>query len=134
MDRTGYTDVGALEAGLFHLYLVFTAGTSGAIPTTFTYNAGFGSVTLSSPGAITVHLQDSYVALVQFDGSIQQGTFDKTHACEVDLKTDLVADATDPRVVVEMRTDDGTAALADMATGDIFRLHLTLKAIAESGF
>lgn len=125
MDRFLYTDRGALEKRTCDLYLVFTAGTSGVIPTTFTHAEGFGTITLDSTGVITANLQDTYYDLLFCDGRIKQASASVSTASRVELKTNSVTSGTAPLVTVNLlASDDG--AVADMGTGDIFFLHLIL--------
>lgn len=126
MDRFLYTDRGAAVKRIADVYLMFTAGTAGAIPTTLTYAEYIESVTLDSTGVITVNLQDAYVDCIGCEGNIEQASDSAATArYVVPADTTDVGDATAPKVVVNLIAgDDG--ALADMAVGDIFRLHLTL--------
>ncbi len=126
MNRTLYTDRGGAQKRVADIWLVFTAGTAGAIPTDLTYAEFIDSVTLDSTGVITVNLQDTYIEALEIDGSIEQATDAATTAGYIvpDNSTD-VGSATAPKVVVRMLRPD-TGAVADMAAGDIFRLHIAL--------
>lgn len=126
MNRFLFTDRGASIKRICDVYLMFTAGTAGAIPAQpFTYGEFIDTVVLDSTGVISVHLQDAYVDCVEITGSVAQASPSTSTASRVtpDISTN-VSDATDPKAVIRMLKADGT--VADMAAGDIFRLHLAL--------
>lgn len=126
MNRTLFTDRGGAQKRVADVWLMFTAGTAGAIPTDLTYAEFISSVVLDSTGVITVHLQDTYIDVIEIDGTITQASASVSTASRVvPAPTTNVGSATDPKVVINMlASDDGL--VADMAVGDIFRLHLAL--------
>lgn len=125
MDRSLYPDRGSAQKRIADIWLMFTAGTSGAIPTTLDYAEFISSVVLSGTGIITVNLQDVYIDALEIDGSVEQASLSASTASRVTpaAATD-VGDATTPKVVVQLLKADGTAA--NMAIGDVFRLHIAL--------
>jgi hypothetical protein len=128
MNRTLYQDNGSLDKRTCDLHLKFTAGTSGAIPSTFTYAEGIAAVELTTTGTVKVSLQDSYVALLNVYGTIKQASASTATAAYFELLTDDVAPssvATTPSLTVVMRRPD-TGALVDMATGDVFYMTIEL--------
>jgi len=126
MDRFIYTDRGGSQKRICDIWIMFTAGASGAIPTNLAYADFVSSITLDSTGVISVHLQDVYVDVLEIDGSIAQTTPSVSTACVVRPSIDTdVGDATDPVVVVRLLADDD-GLVANMGTGDVFRLHLAL--------
>lgn len=126
MDRFLYQDRGSAQKRIADVWLMFTAGTAGAIPTSLDYAEYISSVVLDSTGVITVHLQDVYIDCIEIDGSIAQATPSVSTASRVvpSISTN-VGSATDPKVVINMlASDDGL--VANMAAGDVFRLHFAL--------
>jgi hypothetical protein len=129
-NRFFFTDRGSLDKGLADLYCQFTAGTSGAVPTTraaFTQINGFLSVVLSGTGLYTFNLQDPYLEIADYTVNVKQGTFDKTHAGMATLETNSVSSATAPLAAFQFRTTDGNGTAAAVTSGDIVRVHLTLR-------
>lgn len=126
MDRMLFTDRGGSQKRIADIWIMFTAGTAGAIPTTLDYAEFVSSIVLDSTGVISVHLQDAYIDVLEIDGSVAQGTPAATTAGYVvpDATTN-VGSATDPKVVVRMLRPD-TGAVANMVSGDVFRLHIAL--------
>ncbi len=134
MNRFQFTDRGALEKGITDLLLVFTAGTSGAVPSTLTNEQGIASVVLDSTGVLSVHLQDTFFQLLYAEGEIQQASASNVTAWQVVRKSEDVGSATDPKVVFNLYGQDsvsGLRALANMAVDDVITIHLVLKHIAD---
>jgi hypothetical protein len=130
MNRRNYQDVASARANTVNLYLRFTAGTSGAIPSKpYTENMGFGTVTLSSTGVLSIALNDSWSSLIHADAQIIQSSESNATAFEATVKTNSVTSGTAPLVVVHMFAENASTharELANMAIGDVFSLHLVV--------
>lgn len=139
MNRFLFTDRGGLEKGLVDLWLVLTAGTSGAIPSltaTSSRANGISSVVLDSTGVVSVHLQDNFAGLEAVDGTIAQATFSNTTASLVALgapSTEDCGSATDPKVVFNLFASGaaGVRVLANMAAGDVLRIHMVFRKLVD---
>lgn len=135
MDRFCNQDAAAFQPGIIELDVIFTAGTSGAVPTTFgdfTMADGLDGTTpmeLAATGLYTCYLADAYVALLP--GStfqVIQATYDASHACRGEIDTDDVADGTTPLVTFQA-VQNGTGAAAAVTEGDVVHIHLRLQRV-----
>jgi hypothetical protein len=131
-NRFLFTDRGSLDKGLADLFCQFTAGTSGAVPThaSLTQSNGFGEPVLSGTGLYTFHLSDPWVALADYNVTVQQGTFDATHGYLANLVTNSITSGSDPLVSFQIRNLAGTAAA--LTSGDIIRVHLIVRKMASN--
>ncbi len=131
MDRFTFTDESGFQPGRVTLDIEFAAGTSGAVPTDladYVRSNGIDSMELAATGVYTVHLSDSYVALIGGTFSVQQATYSASAGQEgyvIDTGTD-VTDSDDPSVTFQC-TQPGTGAATAAVSGDIVRITLTLQ-------
>jgi hypothetical protein len=117
-----YTDRASFEKGQVDIWLEFTATTSGAVPSTLTRAKGISSVVLTSTGLLTVNLRSTYAYLFEVTGSIAQASLSaSTGMIVTPAITTAVTHATVPKIVLNMLSAAGAAA--DMAIGDVFRMH-----------
>lgn len=104
------------ESYVNDVYLGFTSGASGAVPTTLTRSNGITSVVRNSTGNYTVTFDDSWVALVDFSGFVNQASYSASGAVHVRIKADALATVATHTVTIETVTAAG--AVVDMASGD----------------
>jgi hypothetical protein len=105
--------------------LVFTAGTSGAVPSSFIYSNGISGITLSGSN-YTVALQDSYVALLGTPpGTVIQASYSASGATTAKVSAQNVTSGTAPTVTITCYEANGTATA--MATGDTLYITIRLK-------
>jgi hypothetical protein len=134
MDRYINQDEGAFQPGRVKLDIQFTAGTSGAVPTTFsafTIADGLdGSLTtpmtLTGTGVYTCLLADAYVRLLSAKFSVIQATYNAAHGQEGYVITNSVTDATTPAVAFQCTRPDTGAAVA-VTSGDVVCITLELQ-------
>lgn len=116
MDRSDvYMDEQSFTPGRVTVDLEFTAGTSGAVPSTLTRAKGIASVTKSTNDYI-VTFQDAYVAYVNGYGGIIQASVDATKAFRLAVTAVSLANKT---VTLSPTAADGTAQ--PLVSGDILR-------------
>ncbi|HUG50896.1 MAG TPA: hypothetical protein VLZ78_07860 [Terrimesophilobacter sp.] len=122
-----FQDRAAYEKGLADLFLEFTAGTSGAIPTSPTRALGivWSGVTLTATGLITIPLQMPWPFNIICVANVTQNSLSASTGmvCTPDKTTD-VASATAPKIAFNLLTAAG--ARANMGTSDVFRMHAIL--------
>jgi len=121
MDRHVSQDGADFQERTVNVDLVFTAGTSGAVPSTLTYSEGIASISLSGNN-YTVTFQDGYVAYLNGFGHVIQASYSASGATRVAPSATAVASST-PTVTLTCYEANGTAI--PMATGD--ELHFTFK-------
>ncbi len=129
MDRFTFTDESGFQPGRVTLDIEFAAGSSGAVPTTlgdYTRSSGIDSMSLAATGLYTVHLSDCYTGLISGTFSVEQATYDASHACRGEVDTADVGDATDPLVTFQA-IQNGTGAAVAATSGDIVRITLVLQ-------
>ncbi len=129
MDRFTFTDQSAFQPGRVTLDIEFAAGSSGAVPTSlsdYVRSNGIDSMDLAATGLYTVHLSDCYVGFIGGTLSIEQATYDASHACRGEVAVADVTDADDPLVTFQA-IQNGTGAAAAATSGDIVRITLTLQ-------
>ncbi len=99
------------------LDLVWTSGSSGAVPSALTTSAEVASVVHGATGVYVVTLKGVPYRLNVFKESIQQASYSKTGACKVRITaTDLAAKTITLLVV------DGDGDAVEPTTNDIIRL------------
>ena len=132
MDRYTNQDGSGFQPGIVELDVIFTAGTAGAVPTSFgafTMADGLDGTTpasLAATGKYTFNLADAYVALLPGSSfTVIQASYDATHARSGDVITNSVTDGTTPLVTFQAVNSAG-AATAVTAT-DIVMVHLRLQ-------
>lgn len=123
MDRNVSQDGADFQDRTVHVDLVFTAGTSGAVPSTFTYSAGIASVALTSTTYV-VTLQDGYVAYLNGYGNVIQASYSASGATRAAISAQSVTGTT-PTVTITCYTAAGAAVA--MATGDQLSFTIRLK-------
>lgn len=123
MDRNVSQDGADFQDRTVNIDLVFTAGTSGAVPASFTYSAGVASVALSSTNYV-VTLQDGYVAYLNGHGNVIQASYATTGATRAAISAQNVTGTT-PTVTLTCYNASGTAVA--MATGDQLSFTIRLK-------
>jgi hypothetical protein len=121
MDRHVNQDLMSFQDNVVEIDLVFTAGTSGAVPSSFTFGAGVKGVAVSGNNYV-VTLQDGYRAFLSGSGGVLQASYSASGACHVNVSADA-SSATTPTLTLSCYEANGTACL--MATGDI--LHYTFR-------
>jgi hypothetical protein len=128
MDRSDLGQDGLdFELRTVNMDLQFTAGTSGAVPTTFTFSKGIKSVVLTSTEYL-VTFQDVYGAFLNLVGAnVLQATPSATTAQYGEVTTvNVGAASTSPNTVgVTFKKGDGTATA--LSTGDIAYITFRLK-------
>lgn len=116
--------VGSTTRGSFLACIQFTAGTSGAVPTTFTRARGIYSIAKSTNDYI-ITLNRGVTALVDwFQPHVIQASPSTTGAWEVKVTAEDVA--TLKTITLSPYTAAGAAVA--LATGDILRFTMLLKA------
>lgn len=128
MDRSDFTQ-DCLDAteGSANVDLVFTAGTSGAVPTSLTRSRAIASVVLTSTQYL-VTFQDVWQELLNVQISLQQASFSAAAGCYgVVSAANVGAGSTSPNTIgiTFLKGSDGTAVVA--ATGDIIRVRFNFK-------
>ena len=126
MDRFVSQDGADFQYGTVNVDLVFTAGTSGAVPTSLTVAEGIESVTLSTNDYI-VAFQDAYVRCLNGSGFVIQATPSASTAFEVKITAISVADGS-PTVTITPSKADGTPI--HLSTSD--ELHFTFRMQAST--
>jgi hypothetical protein len=129
MDRFTFTDESSFQPGRVVLDIEFAAGSSGAVPTAlsgYTRKAGIASMDLAATGVYTVHLSDVYQGLIGASFSVEQASYDATHACAGDVIDSDVSDSPDPLVTFQAFNNSAGAAAA-VTSGDIVRITLVLQ-------
>jgi hypothetical protein len=128
MDRSDLGQDGLdFELRTVHMDLVFTAGTSGAVPSTFTFAKGVKSVVLTSTEYL-VTFQDIYAGFLNVTANVLQATPSASTAQYGEPTTVNVGKAsTKPNTVgiTFKKGSDGTAAA--LSTGDIAYITFRLK-------
>ena len=107
--------------------LVFTAGTSGVVPTTLTRSKGIKSVVLTSTEYL-ITLQDVYAEFLSVSPALKQASFSASAACYgVPSTINVGASSTSPNTIgiTFLKGSDGTASV--VATGDIVSVFIRLK-------
>ncbi len=132
MDRFVFTDSSDFQPGVVNLDIVFTAGTSGAVPTSlagYTLASGIEGMALSGTGLYTITLTDGYVEFLGGTFSVEQATYDATHG-QTGYPVD--ADVTeDPATVAFQCVNPGTGAATAVTSGDIVRINLRLQRLTS---
>lgn len=131
--QAGYwVDLSSFQPGRTYIDLQFTAGASGAVPTTFIKDAGITSVTKTgaTTGIYVVTLSQVYLAgLLSFPViGIKQATYSATTgACFALLTTNAVA--TTGAITVTFVNAAGAAV--DLAEGDIVYFSVCVGAYVQ---
>lgn len=136
MDRFVNQDGAAFQIGVVEVDVIFTAGVSGAVPSTFsdfTACDGLDQTTpmaLAATGLYTVNLADAYVRLLPGSSfQVVQATYDASHGCRGEINAVSVADTT-PTVQFQCVRNDTGAAVA-VTAGDVVMIHLRLQRQAQ---
>lgn len=122
-DRKLYQDDASFHPGEVAINLEFTAGTSGAVPSTLTRRAGITSVVLTATGIYTVVFQDTWYAALAYSANILQATYDVTHATNIVVKP---AEFTTSGIVLRCYTGNGVATAAALTSGDVIKARFTM--------
>lgn len=117
-----------LQVGTVSIYLQFTAGTSGAVPSTFTTSTGIVSVTKSTNDYIVL-FDSAYLKLVDFSVHVLQASFAAAGACYGNVTATSFADSTPTVTLSFFKGSDGTAVA--LAEGDILRAKFTFTYIPQ---
>src|SRR5262245_51183187 len=89
-----WSDLSSYVPGKCFVDLQFTAGTSGAVPSTLTTFAGIASVTKTvTTGKYTITLSEPVFRLTGIGGSVKQASYSKTGACDIRLLSEDVQNA-----------------------------------------
>lgn len=129
-DRYLKTDGASFHPGVVDIFLEFTAGTSGAVPTTLTRAAGIASVVLSGTGLYTVTFQDTYWSVLGWNVNILQSSFDKTHGGTVTVDSD---DITTKAIPLQVRSTDGNMTAVALTSGDVLKATFKVARIKGNG-
>ena len=118
MDRPFFTDIASEHSGLAMSQCKWTAGTSGAVGT-IAYKRGIASIVKpSGTGLYDITFNKPGVKNFMVSGSIEQATYDATHACQVVTISDNLATTG----VIRVGTVTGAGVLANMTSGDVIKL------------
>jgi hypothetical protein len=117
-DRRLYQDGGSFHPGEARINLEFTAGTSGAVPSTLTRRAGIASVVLSGTGLYTVTFQDTWFSALGFDYEILQATYTNTHGGMI---TVTPTGFTTSSCALQVRSTDGNGTAVALTSGDVLK-------------
>ncbi len=130
MDRFVNQDGADFQQGTVGVDLEFTAGTSGAVPTSLTRSAGIASVTKSTNDYIVV-FEDGYVAYLGGYGNVVQdsvtaaaATFVKVTAFD-NANADGLAEVT----LSPLKGSDGTAVA--LAADDVLQFHFRMTRLSQ---
>jgi len=124
MDRYVNTDVSNFQAGVVGLDLIFTAGTSGAVPTVLYKADGIASVGLQNTNDYLVTLQDCYVDYLNAEITVMQATYNaSTGAC----KGNVVAHTVSTTGTLTINFYNAAGALVNLASGDQLRVTFRLQ-------
>lgn len=115
------------QIGIERVYLQFTAGTSGAVPSTFTTASGITGVTKSTNDYI-VAFERAYLKLLNGSGFVIMATPAATGAWEAKITATSFADST-PTVTLSFYDDDGDAVA--LAEGDILRFEFVFTTLSQ---
>ena len=128
MDRSDVSQDGLdFTERTVNVDLTFTAGTSGAVPTTLTRSKGIKSVVLTSTEYL-VTFQDVYQEFLSAHPTIQQASFSASASCYgVVSSANVGAGSTNPNTIgiTFLKGSDGTAVVATV--NDIVRVRFNLK-------
>ena len=102
--------------------LQFTAGTSGAVPSTFTRARGIASVVKSTNDYI-ITMSKGYTAVLDCDAKVLQASSSTTGAWEAKMTAEDVA--TNKTITISPYTAAGSAVA--LASGDVLRVTFSLK-------
>lgn len=123
MDRFVNQDAADFQAGVVNVDLIFTAGTSGAVPSTLYKADGVASV-LKSTNDYIVTLQDYYIDLLNSTVQVMQATYNAgTGACDGNVTAHTVS--TNGKITMSFYNAAGTAVA--LATGDQLRATFRLQ-------
>ena len=123
-----FTDDGRGEPGVQTVYLQYTSGATGAIPTALTRSAGFLSVVRTGTGVVDFILNNPAFKLLSWTANVNPASYVFSAAGSgVNTLVDAVSAAI-PKVTVTFRRGD-TGAAVDTANGDIVVLQLQLKTV-----
>lgn len=117
-----------LQIGTVNIYLQFTAGTSGAVPTTFASKTGIVSVTKSTNDYIVL-FDSAYLKLVDYNIQIQQLSFAATGTCYGNISARSFTDSTPTVTMSFYRGSDGTAVA--LTEGDIVTARFEFTYLAQ---
>lgn len=108
--------------GVVTLDLVFTAGTSGAVPSTLTISDGIAKVTKSGTTYV-ITLQDCYGKFLNVTGTAIQASYAAGGAAHA-IPLAAATNSGTPSVTIAFLAGDGSGQVA-LATGD--EAHVTLR-------
>jgi hypothetical protein len=117
-DRYLDTDGASFHAGVTDIFLEFTAGTSGAVPSVLTTSAGIASVVLSGTGLYTVTFQDTWFKALDYNCNILQVTYSATHGGTVRVTP---ANFTNNSIALQVTTTDGVGTAVALTSGDVLK-------------
>jgi len=128
-----FKDSAEYQPAVNRLFLSFTSGASGAVPTTYLVDNGFDTantpVVRNSTGNYTATLSAVWAAYLSGGGSVRQtaGTYDAAKAFDVKIYAVDLANKT----ISFVTTRPDTGVVIDMASGDILDLCVRLGAWTE---
>lgn len=118
MDRFVAQDGMDFQYGVVHVDLEFTAGASGAVPSTLTRSKGIASV-VKSTNDYVVTFEDGYVAYLGGFGNIVQASVDATKAFEV--KYTAFNPSTSGAASVTLSPNNAAGAAQPLVVGDVLQ-------------
>lgn len=116
------------QVGKITVDLEFTAGASGAVPTTLTRQTGITSVTKSTNDYI-VKFDDTFVAFTGGSGNVVQASVDATKAFEVKHTAFNAQAAGGASVTISPYNAAGTAQ--PLVVGDILQYHFEFNRVLQ---
>ena len=117
-----WVDSGDTQGGVKRVYLKWTSGSSGTVPSTLTVSNTVISVTHGATGVYTVVLAQSFYQSLNMEQNIMQASYSKTGACKV-IKT-AVTPSTGTIVLLVV---DGDGDAVDPTTNDVIEVTFILQ-------
>lgn len=125
MSTANYNvDESNAQPGRVNVHTQFTAGTSGAVPSTFTIGMGVTSVTKGATGVYTEVLSGYNRVLWAPEPTIIASTRKVAHVTSISVSAGVVTVA----YLVCLASDDSAS---DLASGDIFQGKLELSTLPQ---
>lgn len=116
------------ESYVNDLYLAFTSGATGAVPTTLTRSVGITSIVRNSTGNYTITYDDVYASVLDFSLKVRQASYAAGGACVVQLVGDAIATVATHTLTIQ--TTNAAGAVVDMASGDVIFGSVSLQTIS----
>ncbi len=133
MARPGYfPDYSSFESGVVPIYLQWTSGSSGAVPTTLTRKSQVTSVVHGATGVYVVTFDESWgEGELVMSHSIRQASYSKTGACKVIETANAIATAGTKTITLLVVDGDGDAV--EPTTNDVISIKWELQS-QKSGY